>query len=1043
VIVGAPSGHRLADAPHDGAGHNGRVGPSEPSSATPAFVVRVLGELEVDGPAGAIEIRAGLPRALLTMLVVRVGTVVAADVLIDELWADRAPTNPANALQVQVSYLRRQLRPLAAAVTITRDGSGYRLEIDTATIDAVRFEGAVDSIGAPGEQPATRQAALAELAVLDAALGWWRGEAYADGAHLPLVEAEHHRLQQRRVLAEHRRGELLDRLGQHADAVARLEVLASQHPFREDIRASLIGALYRSGRQTEALRSFSSVRAQLVDELGIEPGPELRRLERAVLDHDPVLAYEPLPDAPTHTEAARVLDAGTTAAHRQPTPLAVSGSGPGRLPAPIAGLIGRGWEIDEVRALLARNRLVTLTGPGGVGKTRLALEAVRNQTAPVTVVELGGITDPASLAGLLATALPVPTDPRTDPLEAAAARIDESEWLILLDTCEHMAEAVAAVATSLLARCPALRILATSRRPLRVGGEVLWRVPLLELPDPESARAVEVGAAASVRLFVERARAVSPAFELSDDNAAAVAAICRALDGLPLAIELAAARIGVLSPESLHERLRDRFAVLTRGPRDAAARQRSLQATVEWSFDQLEPHEQRFMLALGTFPGSFGLEAAAAVADIDELAALDILDVLVERSLVVADGNDRFRQLDTLREFSRSALERGDPSGRLRNAAQRRLAIWVRDLAVNCDPYSHGPLPMQWPRLREEAASIRETLDWAFGPDGDPRVGARTVGAIGGSLALAGDFADAARWLAEAQDADVDDETAATVLRGVAVIEMYQGRFGTALAAAERSHRHARATGVRPLWASCAITYGSAAWGVEQLARSEQLLREAAEDFDTVGDVRGRGFALARLARTLADLGDETAVNVASAAVDDLETADDDWVRVVALDHLAYALLVAGDHRAAAVRAAEAVRLGEQIGSHSGRLAALGLLGRIRWSAGELDEAMEIHTIAVQSAMQIHNLGAAADGLDGIADVLIAEQRDREAALALGAAEAVRRRAAVVGTSRRTAGPRTRIEHLTDRLGSSRLEQHLLDGAALAPPDIIALVHPA
>jgi predicted ATPase/DNA-binding SARP family transcriptional activator len=1020
------------------------VGYPEPSSATPAFVVRVLGELEVHGPAGPIEIRAGLPRALLTMLVVRVRKVVAAEALIEELWSDRPPANPANALQVQVSYLRRQLRPLADAVTITRDGNGYRLDMDSSAIDAVRFDTVVGSVSESGKPPATRQSALVELADLDTALGWWRGEAYADGTHLALVEAEHHRLQQRRVLAEHRRGELLDRLGHHEDAVARLQAVASQHPFREDIWASLIGALYRAGRQTEALRAFSRVRAQLVDELGIEPGPELRRLERAVLDHDPALVNAPLPDGAEQPEAATVLEAGAAAPDRPTmTPLAVPGSGQGRLPAPIAGLIGRGWEIDEVRALLGRNRLVTLTGPGGVGKTRLAIEAVGNQTFPVTVVELGGITDPTSLAGLLAAALPVPTDPHCDPLDAAAARIDNSDWLILLDTCEHIAAAVATVTASLLARCPALRILATSRQPLHVGGEVVWSVPLLELPDPASARAVEVGAAASVRLFVERARAVFPAFELSDDNAAAVAAICRTLDGLPLAIELAAARIGVLSPESLNERLRDRFAVLTRGPHDAAARQRSLQATVEWSFDQLEPAEQRFMLALATFPGSFGLEAAAVVADTDELAALDILDVLVERSLVVSDGNDRFRQLDTLREFSRSALERGDPSGRLRNAAQRRLAIWVRDLAVACDPYSHGPLPSLWPRLREEAANIRATLDWTFGPDGDPRIGARTVGAIGGALALAGDFADAARWLADAQDADLDDETAATVLRGVAVIEMYQGRFANALAAAERSHRHARATGVRPLWASCAITYGSAAWGVEQLARSEQLLREAADDFDTVGDVRGRGFALARLARTLADLGDESAVSVASAAVDDLETADDDWVRVVALDHLAYTLLVAGDHRAAAVRAAEAVRLGEQIGSHSGRLAALGLLGRIRWSAGELDEALEIQTNAVQSAMQIHNLGAVADGLDGIADVLIAKRRDREAALAIGAAEAVRRRAAVVETSRRTARHRTRIEHLTERLGSARVERHLLDGAALPPPEIITLAQPA
>lgn len=1032
MLVGMPAETTL----HRGS-HNVAVGIAAPSVGTPVLV-RVLGDLEVTGPDGAIEIRAGLPRTLLTMLAARVGSVVSADALIEQLWETRAPANPANALQVQVSYLRRQLRPLGDAIAIVRDGEGYRLAMDPEAIDAVRFDALATSGTGSGArsgaaaQPMTRASALAACRALDEALAWWRGDAFADAAHTPLVGPDHHRLEQRRVLAELRRSELLDRLGSHADAVTHLERLVAQHPFREDVWAALIGAMYRAGRQADALRAFARVRTLLVDELGIERGPELRNLEAAVLAHDPRLLHEPLPDDPSAAVPP------TPAVERTSSPAAPrNATAPPRVPASISPLIGRGWEIDEVGALLDEHRLVTLTGPGGVGKSRLALESARTRACPVTVVELGAIADPAAVAAFVATSIPVPTDPRVDPIDAATARIADADWLLLLDTCEHVADAVAAFVAELLARCPRLRVLTTSRQPLHVGGEIVWRVPLLELPGTDSTRAVEVGAAAAVRLFVERARAVSPGFALTDTNAETVAAICRALDGLPLAIELAAARVGVLSPESLLTRLRDRFAVLTRGPRDAAARQRSLQAAVEWSFDQLDAREQCFFLALGTFPGDFGIEAAAAVAGTDELTALDLIDVLVERSLVVTDGDDRFWLLDTLREFARSTMTERDPSGEQRTDAQRRLARWVRDLTVAGDPYSHGPLPSQWPRLRAEAAMIRAALDWAFAPGGGALIGARIAGAIAGALALAGDFADAARWLASAQSVDLDDETAATVWRGVAVIEMYQGRFVTAVAAARRGYEHAEATGSTALSASCAIAYGSAAWGVGDLLVSRDLLRRAAEAFDEVGDVRGRGFALSRLARTASDLGDPSAARLAIAAVDDLETAHDDWVRVVALDHLAYALLAAGDHRAAAARAVEAAELGERIGSFSGRLAALATLGRVRREAGELAEALRVHGAAVRLALQIHNLGAIVNGLLDIADVWVARRRYREAALAAGAARSAARRATGADT------PPSRHTELVDRLGvaldATELDRALTTGATLRPAEILDL----
>ncbi|MBI5089986.1 MAG: tetratricopeptide repeat protein [Actinobacteria bacterium] len=420
------------------------------------------------------------------------------------------------------------------------------------------------------------------------------------------------------------------------------------------------------------------------------------------------------------------------------------------------------------------------------------------------------------------------------------------------------------------------------------------------------------------------------------------------------------------------------------------------------------------------------------------MTALDLLTTLVGRSLVVSDGRDRYRLLDTLRAFARSRLADG-AHGLDLGLAERRLAAWIRTVVIACDPYSHGPLPDAWPRVRLDLPSIRAALEWAFGPEGDRPTGARIVGALAGTLALSGEFAEASRWLTLAAGVDSDDETMATVLRGVAVVDLYQGRFDEALRAAERAHEHATRTGVEELVASCAITFGSAAWGLGELGRSSALLRDAAATFDRVGDVRGRGFALARLARTLSDLADPDAVETATAAVDDLEASQDDWVGVVALDHLAYALLATGDHRAAAVRAEQAITLAERIGSFSGHLGALSLLGRIRLAEGDLGAARDVQQRVVTAALRVRNLGAVTDGLDGLADVFIAAGQHALAAMAAGAADSMRRRSGVVVTRRRATRAEARLALLGAELGPEALDDRLRAGRSLTPLDALAL----
>lgn len=999
-----------------------------PNARPGQFEVRVLGPLEVIGPHGPIDIRHGLPRALLSVLVLRLGEAVPADVLVDQLWSDRTPSNPANALQVQVSYVRRQLRAARETVRVDRHGAGYRLAAAADVVDATRFERVVQGVSASVAGPLTMGEATGALSAVDEALAWWRGAAYGDAAHLALVEPERHRLDLLRLVALENRGVLLDRLGRHGEAAAALESLAAAHPLREGVWVALVGALYRDGRQADALRTYAVARAQLVEELGVEPGPELRAMERAVLDHDPALSVPgTTPDGGRRSGAVGSASGPPgTGASRAPTrPAAEPSPRAGRLPSSITPLIGRGWECDEVRQQLDANRLLTLVGPGGVGKTRLAFEAARDLALPVTVVELGGVDDAATVPSLIATNLPVPTDPGRDPIDVVADRIENDEWLVLFDTCEHLVDVIADTVARLLAACPRLKVLATSRQPLGVVGEVAWPVPMLELPDRHDLVATEAGAAPAVRLFVERARATNPRFELDDSNAGAVADICRALDGLPLAIELAAARTGVLSPSSIRDRLTDRFGLLTGGRRDAAARQRSLQATVEWSYDQLAAAERRFFAALGTFAAAFDLTAAAAVAGVDDTTALDVMSSLVDRSLVVSDGRDRYWLLDTLRAYARARLVEADDLDP--GEALRRLGVWMHDAVVSVDP-----------SLKIEAPNIRAALEWAFGPGGDPKIGARIIGGMAGSLALTGDFAEADRWLAMAMDSDCDDETMARVLRGVAVIALYQGRYDESYAAARDAFERAQVSGNDRLVAVCGITFGSATWGVGDLGRSARLLRDAADYFDAQGDIRGRGLALARLARTLSDLDDRTSVETAIAAVDDLETAHDDWIRVVALDHLAYALLATGDHRAAVARAEQAVELAERIGSFSGHLAALTLLGRISLAEGALDDARSAHYRVVTAALRVSNVGAVVDGLEGLADVLMAAGRHEQAARVVGAAEAAGRRGGLSPSPHRTARRAARTDELDRVLGRHRAQEEQRLGRSAGPQDVLA-----
>ena len=501
---------------------------------TTGIEFRILGSVEAVGDDGPLALGAPKQRALLSLLLLHANTVVSRDRLVDALWGDDPPRSAVSSLQVYVHGLRRVLGP----DRIERHGTGYRLRLDPGELDLARFDRLVETAAAA--LAAGRAGEAAEDLVRAVAL--WVGAPLADLAGEPVHEAEAAQLEERRLRALELRHDAELALGRDDELVPELERLIAAEPYRERFRVQHALALYRSGRQVDALAACRAARELLLEELGIDPGPELQELERRILRHDPSLTA---PEAP---EPARL-----------------------RLPTPPTPLVGRRLEVAAVSALLRRGdvRLVTLTGPGGAGKTRLALAAAAELGPELSdgavFVDLASVRDPALLGLALAQTLGA-SETGEDVEEVLAAGLATKSMLLLLDNLEQLVPHVELVAR-LLAAAPRLLVLATSRTPLRLAGEHEYPVPPLALPQSAETSFEELASNDAVRLFAARAGAVDPAFQLDEENAVAVAEVCSRLDGLPLAIELAAARSKLLSPETLSLRLDRALDLLVGGAR--------------------------------------------------------------------------------------------------------------------------------------------------------------------------------------------------------------------------------------------------------------------------------------------------------------------------------------------------------------------------------------------------------------------------------------------------------------------------------------------
>jgi predicted ATPase/DNA-binding SARP family transcriptional activator len=676
--------------------------------------IRLLGSLEVRDDDGQL-LSLGGPRLqkLLIALALRCGEVLPDDNLIEAVWGDDIPARSLNALQRQVSTLRRTL---GAADVVQRRGTGYALALDKSAIDIFRFE----SLAARGHEAMRGGDVGHARELLDQALALWRGEALADVAYEEFAQVEIARLNEARLVATEARIDADLALGREAGLISELEQLVLAYPLREHLRAQLMLALTRAGRQADALRSYQSARAVLGEELGLEPSQELRALESAILQQDETVV---------RSDAAA-----------SPRPRA-------NLRIPLTTLIGRRADLDALRPVLHEQRLVTLVGPGGVGKSRLAIEAAResleSDTIDVWLVELADVADPDGVVAAIMAALDLS---RTGSSAADARRLIEflkgRRALLVLDNCEHVVASTARITQDLLESCASLRIWATSREGLAIRGEVLWPVPPLSLDD-------------AVALFIERGRAADPISDLDADFESThnmLANICTRLDGLPLAIELAAARLRAMPISEVAAGLEDRFRLLNRGARTARPRQQTLRAVVDWSYDLLFDDERRVFDRLSVFGGSCTSAAARAVCADDEITGDDVAELvtrLADKSLITVekdevDGYPRFRMLQTLVDYGRECLEISGEAERVHVAHVRYYA----DFAVRSLAALQGEKQRGWLRaVTANFANLRAALDAAV-RDGDAETAQSIAGCLGWYWWFTGRTLEGSQWLA-------------------------------------------------------------------------------------------------------------------------------------------------------------------------------------------------------------------------------------------------------------------------------------------------------
>ncbi|MDA1361217.1 BTAD domain-containing putative transcriptional regulator [Glycomyces luteolus] len=912
--------------------------------------IGLLGAFHVHVGDETLEVPGARSRALLAALALEPGRIVPRTRLVDWIWGEEPPSDEANALQVLVSRLRKAL-PKGA---VESKAGGYLLAVEPDAVDVSRFEAMVAK---------ARNAEDAEKAeLLREALGLWRGTAM-EGISLlgsKAFDAVVVGLNERYVSVLGDRVDAEVRLGRGADLVTELTDLVAKYPMREGFVAALMRALAEAGRGAEALTAYQQLAERLGEELGVDPSAELSALNIALL---------------------RGEIGGRTENRRT------------NLRAELTAFVGKEDDVAAVADLASRHRLVTLHGEGGAGKTRLAVETARSMLGDLPdgawLVELATLDAESELAQAVLTAIGLRDQQGAaggDATERLVAAIRDRVMLLVLDNCEHVIEEVSAFTDRLLGESRSLRIIATSREPLGITGEALWQVEPLALP-AEGASAQEAAASPAVRLLRDRAEAVRRNIGGDEATLSTMARICRALDGMPLAIELAAARLRTMSVAQLADRIDDRFQLLTGGSRTAMAHHRTLRAVVDWSWDLLSETERELLRRLSVFTGGVSLEAAERVCPDGEYA-LDLLTALTEKSLLRADGDGepRYRMLNTIREYAAQRLtEDGDPA-----AARRAHLAYVTELTEAADAHLRGSDQLTWlSALETEHDNINAALRTAIG-DGWAAEAMRLVGAAGWYWYLSGHRAEGTELAiaAGSLEGEVPDDIRAVSGTIVAMFltsgyggDQYQAQewIQTANAAAERSSsRHQMLAFIAPLArmleapkdflaAFDPLVAGTDPWVRAQARLARGRLRLvlgsdetdvdsdvelALTEFRAIGDRWGVSSAISFLAERTAARGEFAKackqIDEAAAALAELGSTEE---VISARARQAQLYWLHGDERASASALAQAEALAAGI-SWPGTIAELTFAKAhlARWR-GDLDEARDlVSTVAARPA---------------------------------------------------------------------------------------------